>query len=196
MVQYSLRVAALVAAAMLLQAGHVSALASEEIERIDVYPPEVRLEGSKDRQRFIVVATGADGVTQDLTDEVAFEVPGHETREPTEPRKKFLTDPLYSRLLDQARERLEARAQEVSSLDAAAIGARRDRVRGAILDSFDGFPERTPLNARVVGSVDRGDHVMEKVIFESRPQFQVTANLYLPKNGPRPYPFIQRYSKA
>ena len=35
--------------------------------RIDVYPPDVNLETSRDRQQFIVVATRPDGVTEDVT---------------------------------------------------------------------------------------------------------------------------------
>src|ERR1041384_6045924 len=53
-----------------------------------------------------------------------------------------------------------------------------------------GRPERTPLNARVIGTLDRGDHRIERIIFESRPGFYVTANLYLPKGGKAPYPGI------
>jgi dienelactone hydrolase len=47
------------------------------------------------------------------------------------------------------------------------------------------FPERTPLNARVTGRVERQGYVMEKILFESRPRFLVSANLYLPKGGER-----------
>ena len=45
------------------------------------------------------------------------------------------------------------------------------------------FPEKTPLNAKVTGTVDRDAYTIEKVIFESRPRFYVTANLYLPKGA-------------
>jgi cephalosporin-C deacetylase-like acetyl esterase len=50
------------------------------------------------------------------------------------------------------------------------------------------FPERTPLNPRRVGTLEKSDYVVEKIIFESRPQFYVTANLYRPKapTGRRP----------
>jgi dienelactone hydrolase len=54
-------------------------------------------------------------------------------------------------------------------------------VRAKIEKCFGPWPERTPLNAQVTGTVDREAYVIEKVIFESRPQFFVTANLYLPK---------------
>jgi len=54
-------------------------------------------------------------------------------------------------------------------------------VRGKIQQSFGPWPEKTPLNARVTGVVERDAYKIEKVIFESRPGFPVTANLYLPK---------------
>ncbi|KKL15625.1 hypothetical protein LCGC14_2503710, partial [marine sediment metagenome] len=43
------------------------------------------------------------------------------------------------------------------------------------------MPPRTPLKARVVGVLDRGDYVVEKVIFETRPGFLMTGSLYRPK---------------
>ena len=45
------------------------------------------------------------------------------------------------------------------------------------------FPERTPLNARVTGRIERQGYVLEKILFESRPGFLVSANLYLPKGA-------------
>ncbi len=50
------------------------------------------------------------------------------------------------------------------------------------------LPERTPLRARVTGKIDRDKYALEKILFESRPNFLVSANLYLPRNssGPRP----------
>jgi dienelactone hydrolase len=47
--------------------------------------------------------------------------------------------------------------------------------------SFGPFPDRTPLDPRVIGTLDREGFVIEMVIFHSRPGFPVTANLYLPK---------------
>ena len=40
--------------------------------------------------------------------------------------------------------------------------------------------ERTPLNPRVTGVVERPGYRIEKVAFESRPRLYVTANLYVP----------------
>ncbi len=45
------------------------------------------------------------------------------------------------------------------------------------------LPERTPLNSRVVATHDMGDYTISNVVFYSRPNFPVTANLYRPKNA-------------
>lgn len=75
-----------------------------------------------------------------------------------------------------------ARKELLSSLRTEeAWKERLDFVRARVGEMIGTFPERTPLNARVVGKLDRGDYLVEKVIYESRPRFFVTANLYLPK---------------
>ena len=63
-------------------------------------------------------------------------------------------------------------------------------VRDKILSCFGPFPERTPLNPRITGKVERDAYVIEKVIFESRPGFLVTANLYVPKGKKQPCPGV------
>src|SRR5262245_9074038 len=50
-------------------------------------------------------------------------------------------------------------------------------VQERIRECFGQEPERTPLNARVTGVVERDAYRIEKVVFESRPDFPVTANL-------------------
>lgn len=55
-------------------------------------------------------------------------------------------------------------------------------VRKRIAQAFAPLPTvKTPLNAKVTGRLDRDTYTVENVIFESRPGFYVTANLYLPK---------------
>jgi len=61
----------------------------------------------------------------------------------------------------------------------------RDRFRQLL----GGFPERTPLKARVVGKLDGDGFRAEKIIYESRPGFLVTATLYLPATS-GPYPGV------
>jgi len=70
------------------------------------------------------------------------------------------------------------------------VNKRKTYLRERMLDDLGGFPERTPLNARVTGVLERPKYRIEKLIFESQPHFYVTANLYLPKTGHPPYPAI------
>ncbi len=63
-------------------------------------------------------------------------------------------------------------------------------VREKISHVLGPWPEKTPLNARITGKVEREDYTIEKVIFESRPNFMVTANLYIPKNRKHPLPGV------
>jgi cephalosporin-C deacetylase-like acetyl esterase len=94
-------------------------------------------------------------------------------------------------LKEQAFALLDKRAQVVSRLSSRDdLTARQGYVRERMWSYLGGQPERTPLNARVIGSLDRGDYRIERVVFESRPKFYVTANLYLPKSGRPPYPAI------
>lgn len=59
----------------------------------------------------------------------------------------------------------------------AHVQATQARIR----ESFGPEPERTPLNPRITGVVERETYRIENVIFESRPGFPVTANVYVPK---------------
>jgi dienelactone hydrolase len=52
------------------------------------------------------------------------------------------------------------------------------------------LPERSPLNIRTLGAIERARYRVEKLVYESRPGLFVTANLYLPKTGAGPYPGV------
>jgi dienelactone hydrolase len=70
---------------------------------------------------------------------------------------------------------------------AAAIREYQTWARRTFLQLAGPLPERTPLNVRTTGAFERGDYRVEKLVYESRPGFFVTANLYMPKGGaPRP----------
>jgi dienelactone hydrolase len=68
--------------------------------------------------------------------------------------------------------------------DRAAWEARADVLRRQVLVAAGlwPMPEKTPLNAVVFGSIDRGDYTVEKVYFASQPGHYVTGNLYRPKS--------------
>ena len=63
-------------------------------------------------------------------------------------------------------------------------------VREKIQQSFGPWPEKTPLKSRITGVVERDAYKIENIIFESRPGFLVTANLYIPKGRPFPLPGV------
>ena len=72
------------------------------------------------------------------------------------------------------------------------LAARQRDVREKTIAAIGGFPEKTPLNARVTGTVKRDGYIVEKVLFESRPKHYVTAHLFLP-DDPKytpPYPGV------
>ncbi len=94
-------------------------------------------------------------------------------------------------LKSKAFELLQERRQRIAQFSFPQdVAKRKAYVRERVLSALGGLPERTPLNARVVGAIEREDYRIEKVIFESQPRFYVTANLYLPKEGQPPYPGI------
>jgi hypothetical protein len=53
--------------ALLITFAFVGDVRAAKVTRIDVYPPDVKLETRRDLQRVIVVATRDDGVTLDVT---------------------------------------------------------------------------------------------------------------------------------
>ena len=84
-------------------------------------------------------------------------------------------------------QRLKTLASLATKADAEAYVA---EVRGKIRDCFGPYPEKTPLNPRVTKVVQRDAYTIENVIFESRPGFLVSANLYIPKGRRFPLPGV------
>jgi cephalosporin-C deacetylase-like acetyl esterase len=92
------------------------------------------------------------------------------------------------RWLDRiAQQQLDQRAAEIQAIRTVEAAERRKQhVREKILEIIGGLPDYSgPFNAKVTGRIERPDFVIEKVVFESLPQFYVTANLYLPKTPGR-----------
>jgi len=88
-----------------------------------------------------------------------------------------------------ARAFAQRRSQYEKIKTADQIAAYQIRLRRFFIDQLGGFPAHTRLNATVVGKREFPGHRIEKIIYESRPGFFVTAILYLPKTKP-PYPGI------
>src|SRR5256714_282034 len=94
--------------------------------------------------------------------------------------------PDYSRDLERYLVRLanDARARRKRVIDAIStpqeVLDRQKAVVAELWKMLGGPFERTPLNARATGIIERPGYRIEKVIFESRPRVYVTANLYVP----------------
>jgi len=103
------------------------------------------------------------------------------------PRGAMLWD-WFLKELDAADSSRRARLEAVRT--AADLDALRRRVRGKLLEAIGGFPERTPLNARRAGTLERPGYTIKKIVFESRPRYYVTANLYRPARITSPRPAV------
>lgn len=102
----------------------------------------------------------------------------------------------YSRCLPDylrrlARQAYEQRNRELAKLTTPqAVRARQQWARETFWRLVGGMPERTPLNARVTGSFERSGYRLEKLVYESRPNFHIPANLYIPTQGQPPFPGV------
>jgi dienelactone hydrolase len=94
----------------------------------------------------------------------------------------------YVRRVREIEQAANARRAALRSRDDAERYVRD--VRERIARCFGPFPERTPLNARITSIHKRDGFQIENVIFDSRPGFPVTANLYVPTDRTRPLPCI------
>ena len=103
------------------------------------------------------------------------------------PRFPRMLQDYYEAKLAAHADRVRAELDAVGSPESAAAHAADLRVR--IAACFAPEPPRTPLNARVAGTLDRGAYRVERLTYESRPGLLVTANLYLPA-GPGPHPGV------
>jgi cephalosporin-C deacetylase-like acetyl esterase len=70
--------------------------------------------------------------------------------------------------------------------------ARRTELRRRIWQSLGSFPleNRPPVQAKLTGRLDHGDHVVEKLIYESLSGLWVTALLFLPQKRETPAPTV------
>ena len=96
-------------------------------------------------------------------------------------------------LFEQVREAEAAwRADYEARKTPEQIEAYQKRLKEEFIARIGGFPERNPLNAQVVGKLDRKGYRVEKIVFESQPEHYVTAALFLPdpERFPPPYPGV------
>jgi cephalosporin-C deacetylase-like acetyl esterase len=78
------------------------------------------------------------------------------------------------------------RYEEIRDAEVAAIrtveqlqGWQR-KTRARLIELLGGLPQPSPLNARILGKLERDGYRVERIVYESQPRLYVTANLYLP----------------
>jgi dienelactone hydrolase len=97
---------------------------------------------------------------------------------------------LHLSLLQEARAAFEQRRKAIAAIKTPEdIALRQKELREFFLRSLGDFPPQSPLNPQIAGTFKRDGYRVERVIFESRPNHHVTANLYLPDGKP-PFPGV------
>ena len=98
---------------------------------------------------------------------------------------------LYHYFANMAYDSLTARKSIISQLQTEADWIKRQHsVRRKLYSIIGPFPDKKPLNARVVGHLQRPEFKVEKIIFESQPNFYVTGCIFIPEHRQQPAPTI------
>jgi hypothetical protein len=89
---------------------------------------------------------------------------------------------LFRHLTMQAVGHLEKRTKTVSQINSLAAWKQRQQwAQKTLFNSLGTFPERTPLNARTLRTVQKTGYRIEHLVFESQPGFFVTSSLFIPE---------------
>lgn len=98
---------------------------------------------------------------------------------------------LYHHLANEAYSHLEKRRNTIAGFTSLKDWQERQTWISRTLQEVVGpFPAKTPLNAKVLGVVEKDFYRVEHIVFESQPQFYVTSSLFIPhswkKSGKAP----------
>ena len=105
--------------------------------------------------------------------------------------QEAIHDPLLRWMNHIAQQQLQQRQREIDNIHTVAEAEQRKRVvHETLLKLLGGLPHYSgPLNAKVTGEIQADGYTIEKVLFQSLPNFYVTGDLYRP-NHPGRYPAI------
>ncbi len=100
--------------------------------------------------------------------------------------------PFLHYLLEKAWMQDDRRAERIRALKSEQDLLRlQQELRASLLKNIGGLPEtKTPLNARIVGTIKQPGYRIEKVVFESLPHYYVTALLWIPEGKPGRLPAV------
>ncbi|MCE6992460.1 acetylxylan esterase [Dyadobacter sp. CY323] len=102
------------------------------------------------------------------------------------------TDQLfYNELSNRAFGQLEKREAAIAKLTTKEQWQKRQaEVRAKLAKSVGPFPKKTPLNPVITGTLKKEDFTVEKLYYESRPGYHVTAALFIPDKRQEKAPAI------
>ena len=99
-----------------------------------------------------------------------------------------MTDEYLTAIASKLWSRRAAAVAQIRTPD--EVRRRQAYVREKIVAALGGWPQKTPLNARITGALEREGYRIEKLVYESLPGFHVTANVYTPSRGRPPFPAV------
>jgi hypothetical protein len=88
---------------------------------------------------------------------------------------------LYHHLASQVFVLLDKRETVVDGLSTLDDWKKYQKsIQAKLINIVGPFPEKTPLNARILRTISKEDYRIEHIIFESQPGFYVTSSLFMP----------------
>jgi predicted peptidase len=88
---------------------------------------------------------------------------------------------LYHYLTGQAFNLLKERTDAVSGLNTlSGWQQRQNQIKETLLEIVGPFPEKTPLNAKTLRTIEKDGYRIEHIVYESQPGFYVTSSMFIP----------------
>jgi len=100
-----------------------------------------------------------------------------------------VSDQMIDDLARRAEKSFEEKERERKLDSISDFEKYRQTIKKRFLEAIGGLPnKKSPLKSQCTRRIDRGSYTIEKIIFQSLPDFHVTAALYVPGNlaGPSP----------
>ncbi|WP_240928067.1 alpha/beta hydrolase family protein [Thalassoroseus pseudoceratinae] len=138
-------------------------------------------------RRRLLMSIGANAAAIPVLNWLAPSAFAADTSEPMQRFPRMVQEWFIAQVRESERRHIEQLDQLKTKADAEKYVA---NLRKRIRKSFGANPKRTPLKPRVTKRIERDGYRIENVIFESRPGFPVTANLYIPSDTSKPLPAV------
>ena len=98
----------------------------------------------------------------------------------------------YTYLMQEMHKQYLVRDSDFNSalLSPAKMAEYTSKLRGNAKKAVGELPQKTPLNAQITGTIQAESFRIEKLVLESRPNFHLSCNLYLPQQSSEKKPAV------